>query len=121
MYNLLTVNIMDIKKFQTVQRFFSLSETSILTSQGQVYHYLHMYSVIDGDFGQVTLSTAALIDSPAMEMNVKFVKDCAQSQDVLFALRSQEVRYFLEILSLFNPLNQLNYEKVSSSSESPEF
>ena len=110
------------KLFTQVRRYFSLQETSLEGKEGQVFHYLHMYSVVEGDFGNVTLSTAALIDSDDMRLNCSFVSSSAQSQDVLFSMRSGELSYFLQVLSMFNPLNNSMYEVQKQKAPlAPEF
>lgn len=110
----------DFKTF-TVKRFFSIKETSPSKDSGVISHYFQMYSVFDGQFGQVTFSVAAFIDDPSMKVYCNVMQDSGESLDTLFALRNQEVRFFFRVLPLFNPINFSSYEKVSSSSESPEF
>lgn len=91
---------------------------------GQVSNYLHMYSTYQGEYGTVVLSTAAFIDYfPGYSLMSKIVQDSGESDINLHEFRYQEVLYFLHILHLFNPSNNLNYglQEKQTPPESQDF
>lgn len=97
-----------------IKRFFDLSYQKDIERDGHVlkagFHYLIQQSELDGDYGTIVLRIVAQLSNP-MELHCIFFETCGQSEDVLFAIRTVELQYFLSsILPLFNPLNRLKNE-----------
>lgn len=91
---------------QQVQRYFEMSEQTFW-----------MYSQIQGEFGPVTLQICAPITPlPAVSgtedgaLSHSFMHcNCSSDDPEFFQFRLQEVAYFLQVFSMFNPQIKKDY------------
>lgn len=84
-----------------VLRYFTIKEET-----------LYMHSRVEGEFGvqQLICSASPLGDTISQTI-------VAGSAPVEFAFRLGEMNYFLQILSLFNPKNQVDYGLQETSQQ----
>lgn len=72
------------------------------------FNVLQMTSGFDGEFGPVSLTISADLDSREFDLYLNFVQTSASQPGLLFEFRSNELRYFVtQILPLFNPQNKI--------------
>lgn len=91
---------------QQVQRYFEMSDQTFW-----------MYSQIQGEFGPVTLQIFAPISPLPVSLGVQegslshsFLHcNCSSDDSEFFQFRLQEVAYFLQVFSMFNPQIKKDY------------
>lgn len=72
------------------------------------FNVLTMTSGFDGEFGPVSLSISADLDSREFDLHFCFIQTSASKPGLLFDFRNNELRYFVtHILPLFNPQNHI--------------
>lgn len=72
------------------------------------FNVLTMTSGFEGEFGPVSLSISAELDSRDFDLHLNFLQTSASKPGLLFDFRSNELRYFVtKILPLFNPQNHI--------------
>lgn len=87
-----------------IYRFFSIVPKSD-EDRGD-FNVLQMISGFDGEFGPVSLSISAELDSREFDLHLNFIQTSASKPGLLFEFRTNELRYFVtQILPLFNPQN----------------
>lgn len=98
---------------QQVQRYFEMSNQTF-----------RMYSQIQGEFGPVTLEIIAPI-TPLLnpndgkeELSHSFLHcNCTSEDSEYFNFRLQEVAYFLQVFSMFNPQIKKDYGLSQTSQD----